>query len=98
MAAFRGEHGQAAETETACHQLDQDAADDGAVSLRHDGAAVARQLDGDGVGGLAKGARLGPQLAAILLERGGDGAGEHRSIGGGGGTQDKMVAHGSNSA
>jgi hypothetical protein len=53
-----------------------------------------RQLGGDAVGRLAEGARLGLELAAILLEGRGDGGCDGRGIGRRRGAQDKGVAHG----
>ena len=94
LAARLGHHRQAAEIEIVVHQLHHDATEDAAVPLREDGATGVRQLVGDAVGGLAKGARLGLELAAILLEGCGDGGRDGRGVGRRRGAQDKGVAHG----
>ena len=49
---------------------------------------------GERLGGLAKRSRLGRELAAVLLEGGGNRRGELGGVGPSGCAQDKMVAHG----
>ena len=93
-APCRGHDRQPAEIEVVLHELDHDAADDLAIPLGDDRAGLMGELGGDPFGSLAEGTGFGLELAAILLERGGDGGSDGRSIGYRRGAQDKGVAHG----